>query len=135
MKIETKRCFTENFNSCIADKFVGTHFSDFTKKNEKGKEKVIFQGEGIQKVVVQLPYTWGYLDSINRIRRSKLKVKIVVEVGGNQKAISGGMGRVYQINILLSSPQKRKQAGWVGWRAPTNNILPCSMHFDALLWL
>ena len=47
---------------------------DFTKKNEKGKEKVVFQGEGIQKVVVQLPYTWGYVDSIHRIRRSKLKV-------------------------------------------------------------
>ena len=74
--------------------FVGTHFSDFTKKG-KGKEKVVFQGEDIQKVVVQLPYTWGYVDRINRIRRSKLKVKIVVEVGGNQKAISGGMGRVF----------------------------------------
>jgi hypothetical protein len=57
--------------------------SDFTKKNEKGKEKVVFQGEGIQKVVVekgkekvvfqgegiqkvvvQLSYKWGYDDSI-----------------------------------------------------------------------
>ncbi len=72
-------------------------FFGFHKKNEKGKEKVVFQGEGIQKVVVQLPYTWGYVDSINRIRRSKLKVKIVVEVGGNQNAISGGMGRVFLI--------------------------------------
>jgi hypothetical protein len=45
MKIEKKRCFPENFDSWIADKFVGTHFSDFTKKNEKGKEKVVFQGE------------------------------------------------------------------------------------------
>ncbi len=32
---------------------------------------------------------------INRIRRSKLKGVLVVEVGGNQKAISGGMGRVF----------------------------------------
>jgi hypothetical protein len=55
MKIEKKRCFPENFDSWIADKFVGTHFLDFTKKNKKGKEKVIFQGEGIEKVVVQLP--------------------------------------------------------------------------------
>jgi hypothetical protein len=57
--------------------------SDFTKKNEKGKEKVVFHGEGIQKVVVQLSYKWGYDDSIHRIRRSKLKVVLVVEVGGN----------------------------------------------------
>ena len=83
MKIEKKRCFPENFDSWIADKFVGTHFSDFTKKNETGKEKVVFQGEGIQKVVVQLSYKWGYDVSIHRIRRSKLKVVLVVEVGGN----------------------------------------------------
>ena len=80
---------------CIADKFVGTHFSDFTKKKQKGKEKAVFQGEGIQKVVVQLPYTWMYVDSICRIQRSKLKVVLVVEVGGNQNAISGGMGRIF----------------------------------------
>jgi hypothetical protein len=43
--------------------FVG-HLSDFTKKNEKGKEKVVFQGEGIEKVVVQLSYKWGYVESI-----------------------------------------------------------------------
>ena len=49
-------------------------------------------------MVVQLPYTWGYVDSINRIQRSKLKVVVVVEVGGNQKAISGGMGRVFPKN-------------------------------------
>ena len=55
MKIEKKRCFTENVDSWITDKFVGTHFSDFTKKNEKGKEKVVFQGEGREKVVVPLP--------------------------------------------------------------------------------
>ena len=51
-----------------------TTFIGFHKKDEKGKEKVVFQGEGIQKVVVQLPYTWGYVDSIHRIRRIKLKV-------------------------------------------------------------
>ena len=62
-------------------------FFRFHKKNEKGKDKVVFQGEdNIQKVVVQLPYTWGNVDSINRIRRSKLKGNIVVEVRGNQKA-------------------------------------------------
>ena len=72
-----------------------TTFIGFHKKNEKGKEKVVFQGEGIQKVVVQLPYTWGYVDSINRIQRSKLKVVQIVGAGGNQKAISGGMGRVF----------------------------------------
>jgi hypothetical protein len=38
------------------------------------KEKEVFQGEGIQKVVVQLPYKWGYVDSINRIQRGKIKV-------------------------------------------------------------
>ena len=62
-------------------------FFGFHRKNKKGKEKVVFQGEGIQKVVVQLPYTWGHVDSINRIRRSKLKVVLVVEVGRNQKAM------------------------------------------------
>ncbi len=35
MKNEKKRCFTENFESCIADKFVGQHLSDFTKKKRK----------------------------------------------------------------------------------------------------
>ena len=69
---------------------------DFTKKYEKGKEKVVFQGEGIQKVVVQLPYTWGYVDSINRIQRGTGKVVKVVSTWGNQKAISGGMGRVFR---------------------------------------
>ncbi len=49
---------------------------------------------------MQLPYTWGYVDSIYRIRRSKQKVVIVVEVGGNQKAISGGMGRVFPCFFL-----------------------------------
>ena len=51
-----------------------TTFIRFHKENEKGKEKEVFQGEGIQKVVVQLPYKWGYVDSINRIRRGKIKV-------------------------------------------------------------
>jgi len=40
----------------IADKFVETTFIGFHTKNEKGKEKVVFQGDGIQKVIVQLPY-------------------------------------------------------------------------------
>ena len=39
MKIEKKRCFTENFDSCIADKFVGPHLSDFTKKTRKVNKK------------------------------------------------------------------------------------------------
>jgi hypothetical protein len=55
----------------ICDTFFGFH-----KKNEKGKEKVVFQAEGIEKVVVQLPYMWGYVESINIIRRSKLKVEV-----------------------------------------------------------
>ena len=40
------------------------HIFRILQKNEKGKEKVVFQGEGIEKVVVQLPYTWGYVESI-----------------------------------------------------------------------
>jgi len=59
------------------------HIFLISQKNEKGKEKVVSQGEGIEKVVVQLPYSWGHVKSINRIRRSKLKVILVVEVGGN----------------------------------------------------
>ena len=39
MKIEKKRCFPENFDLWIADKFVRTHFSDFTKKMNKVKKK------------------------------------------------------------------------------------------------
>ena len=58
-------------------------FFGFRKKTRKVKKKVVFQGEGIQKVVVQLSYKWGYDDSIHRIQRSKLKVVKVVEVGGN----------------------------------------------------
>jgi hypothetical protein len=41
------------------------HILRTSQKNEKGKEKLVFQGEGIQKVVVQLSYKWGYGDSIN----------------------------------------------------------------------
>ena len=77
-----KRCFPENFDSWIADKFLGNIFQ-ISQKNEKGKEKVVFQGESIEKVVVQIPYKWGYVESKNRIRRSKLKVVKVVEVGKN----------------------------------------------------
>ena len=58
--------------------FFGLH-----KKNKKGKEKVVFQGESIEKVDVQIPCMWGYVESINRIRRSKLKVVKVVDVGKN----------------------------------------------------
>ncbi len=60
--------------------FFRESFFGFHKKNDKGKEKVVFQGEGIEKVIVQIPYTWGYVESINRIWRSKLKVAKVVEV-------------------------------------------------------
>ncbi len=86
MKIE-KRCFPENFDSCIANKFLLGHiFSDFTKKNEKGKEKVVFQGEDNTKGGCATSLFVGVsMSIINRIRRSKLKGKIVVEVGGNQK--------------------------------------------------
>ena len=39
---------------------------------------------------------WGLADKeINRIRRGKIKVVLVVGARGNQKAISGGMGRVF----------------------------------------
>ena len=72
------------------------HIFRISQKNETGKEKVVFQGEGIEKVVVQLPYTWGYVDSINKIRRSTVNVVKVVGTRGNQKAISGGMGRVFR---------------------------------------
>ena len=44
---------------------------------------------------MQIPYTWGYVDSINRIRRGTGKVVKVVSTRGNQKAKSGGMGRVF----------------------------------------
>jgi hypothetical protein len=56
-------------------------FFGFHKKNEKGKQKVVFQGESIKKVVVPIPYKWGYVECKNRIRRSKLKVVKVVDVG------------------------------------------------------
>ncbi len=86
MKIEKKMLYWK-FRFVYSQQIWWTTFIGFHKKNEKGKEKVVFQGEGIQKVVLQLPYTWGYVDSINRIRRSKLKVVLVVGAGGNQKAI------------------------------------------------
>ena len=47
-------------------------------------------------MVVQIPYTWGYVDSIKRIRRDTGKVVEVVSTWGNHKAISGGMGRVFR---------------------------------------
>ena len=50
---------------------------------------------------MQIPYTWGYADSINRIRRDTGKVVEVVSTWGNQKAISGGMGRVFRLGIHL----------------------------------
>ena len=55
-------------------------FFGFHQKYENGKEKVVFLGEGIEKVVEELPYMWGYVDSINRIRGGILKVAKVVEV-------------------------------------------------------
>jgi len=64
MKIEKKMLYWK----------LSDHIYRISQKNEKCKEKVVFQGEGIQKVIVQLPYTWGYVNSINRIRRSKIKV-------------------------------------------------------------
>jgi hypothetical protein len=39
---------------------------------------------------------WGYVDSINRIRRSTVKVVKVVSTWGNRKAKSGSMGRVFR---------------------------------------
>ena len=51
-------------------------------------------------MVVQIPYTWGYVDSINRIRRDTGKVVEVVSTWGNQKAISGGMGRVFRYSLV-----------------------------------
>jgi hypothetical protein len=70
-------------------------FFGFHKKNEKGKQKVVFQGESIKKVVVLIPYKWGYVESKNRIRRSKLKVVKVVDVGKYCFAKSRCMGRVF----------------------------------------
>jgi hypothetical protein len=67
-----KRCFTENFDS-YSRQICWTTFIRFHKTNKKGKEKVVLKRRGYTKVVVQLPYTWGYV-SINRIRRSKIKV-------------------------------------------------------------
>ena len=46
-------------------------------------------------MVTLIPYTWGYVESINRIRRGTGKVVKVVSTWGNQKAKSGGMGRVF----------------------------------------
>jgi len=59
------------------------------------------KGDGIQKVGVQLPYTWGYVDSINRIRRCTAKVVEVVVTCGNRKAISGGMGTDRPLHFQL----------------------------------
>ena len=78
-----KDAVIKNLESCIADKFVGTPFFGFHQKNEKGKQKVVFQGEGKQKVVKQLSYPRGYLKSKSRIRWGTPKVVSVVGVGGN----------------------------------------------------
>jgi len=43
---------------------------------------------------------WGYVNSINRIRRATGKGVKVVSTWGNQKAKSGGMGRVFRIFFL-----------------------------------
>ena len=55
-------------------------FFRFHKKNEKGKQKVVFQGESIKQVVLLIPFKWGYVESINRIWRGKLKYGKVVDV-------------------------------------------------------
>jgi hypothetical protein len=56
-------------------------FFRFHKKKQKGKEKVVIQGED-RKSGCKIPYKWGYVEII--IRRSKLKVaKVVVEVSKN----------------------------------------------------
>ncbi len=73
VKIEKKKLYRK-FRFMYSRQIYGTTFIRFHKENEKGKEKEVFQGEGIQKVVVQLPYKWGYVDSINRIRTGKIKV-------------------------------------------------------------
>ena len=57
-----KRCCTGNFDS-YSRQISRTAFIGFHKENEKGKEKVVFQGEGIQEAIVQLPYTWGYVNN------------------------------------------------------------------------
>jgi hypothetical protein len=73
MKIEKNMLYWK-FRFVFSRQICRTTFIGFHKENEKGKEKVVFQGEGIQKVIVQLPYTWGYVDSMNRIWRGKIKV-------------------------------------------------------------
>jgi hypothetical protein len=63
---------------------------------------------------VQIPYTWGYVDSINRIRRDTGKVVEVVSTWGNQKAISGGMGRVFRTfnyMIVIALDEARQNEG------------------------
>jgi hypothetical protein len=44
-----KRCFTENFDSCIADKFVGPHLSDFTKKTRQVNKSSNLKGMAYKK--------------------------------------------------------------------------------------
>ena len=64
------------------DRFFGFH-----KKKQKGKEKVSISRRGYTKLGCATSIRGG-MSIIYRIRRSKLKVVLVVEVGGNQKAIS-----------------------------------------------
>jgi hypothetical protein len=81
MKIEKKRCVTENFDSWIANICRDTFFG-FTKKNKKGKEKSSISRRGSIKGGCTT-FLCGGMTIIHRIRRSKLKVVLVVEVGGN----------------------------------------------------
>jgi hypothetical protein len=48
---------------CAVDKFVGT----ISQKKPIGKQKVILKGEGTQKLDAQLPYKWGYDESLYTI--------------------------------------------------------------------
>ena len=53
-------------------------------------------------MVVQLPYKWGCVDSINRIRRGTGKLVKVVSTRGNQKAKSVGMGRDFPFFLIAN---------------------------------
>ena len=48
-------------------------------------------------MVARFPYRWGYDDTIYRISRGILKLAKVVGTRLNQKAISGGMGKVVKV--------------------------------------
>ena len=67
---------------------------------------------------MQIPYAWGCVDSLNRIRRGTGKLVKVVSTRGNQKAKSVGMGRDFPkkypgINLdrLAGHPIYRRDRG------------------------